>query len=170
MFRLESEQALVDAFRPRDQAVLQLPTGRSFPLFVRDYLTWAEPAGHCVFLVFRVDGGVPTGIAFCRTPPQSGIPRMCDWCHSPDTGQGVGLLTADRNSRKRVGVHVCQDLGCRGRVEDAALRAGRSPLDATRALLARIARFAQHGVGIDPGGVGRNAPASRRPQVGPSGG
>lgn len=157
MFRIPSEAVLRDAFRPRDQASLVLADGTTFPLFVRHYLAWSEPSGAWCFLIFKVRGGVPTGIAFRRGSALRGL--MCEWCHAFDPSAGVSLLTADRNSRKRVGLYVCTDLGCQTRIEDAALRAGKSPLVETEQLLVRIGRFAEQALGIDPTGAGRNAPS-----------
>jgi hypothetical protein len=165
MFKLDSEAALKAAFRPRDQGALQLPPDLTFPMFVRDYLAWIDPSGFHATLIFNVGKGAPTGIAFRRASPG---PGMCDWCHSFDPSGGVSLLTADRNSKKRVGVYVCQDLGCKNRLEDAALRAGRSPVDDLKALLERIGQFAEQALGIDLSGAGRNTPSSSlHPQSSP---
>jgi hypothetical protein len=158
MFRLPSEEALRDAFRPRDQQALLLPADAAFPQFVRSYWAWLEPSGAWLFLVFALRGGPATGIAFRRAPPAPG--GMCEWCHTFGPASGVSLLTANRNSRKRAGIYVCADLDCQTRAEDAALRAGRSPLDAVQALLERMGRFAEQGLGIDLRGGGRNLPAA----------
>lgn len=157
MFRIPSEEALRDAFRPRDQRALVPPPGAGFPQFVRYYWAWGDPSGAWLFLVFAVRGGPPTGIAFRQASPIAGA--MCEWCHTFSPSSGVSLLTADRNSRKRVGVYVCADLDCQTRVEDAALRAGRSALDEAQALLERIGRFAEQALGIDLSAAGRNQPS-----------
>jgi hypothetical protein len=155
MFKIDSEQSLVTAFRPRDRAHLELPK-LSYPLFVRDYLSWSDPSGTKVFLLFSVTRGAPTGIAFQRD--QGSVPgaRMCEWCHSYGAGDRIGLLTTDVNSRKRVGVSLCLDLSCNVKLEDAANRAGKSSVEASRALIDRIARFAREALRIDPSGAGRD--------------
>ena len=67
MFRIETEKDLLQAFRPRDRKTLELPADLKFPLFVRDYLAWSEPAGTRVFLVLPSQGSrLPVGIAFRR--------------------------------------------------------------------------------------------------------
>ena len=154
MFSLDSESALREAFRPRDRDALQ-PPPLTFPLFVRDYLSWVDPGGVHACVVFNLGRGPATGIAFRRA---GAVPGMCDWCHTFDPPGGVSLLTADRNSKKRVGVYVCADLGCKTRLEDAALRAGRSPLDDLKALLGRMGQFAEQALGIDLSGAGRFTP------------
>ena len=157
MFRLVSEDALRATFRPRDQQSLLIPSDARFPQFVRSYWGWVDPSGAWAFVVFSVRHGAATGIAFRRDSPVPGA--MCDWCHTFGPSSGVSLLTADRNSRKRVGVRVCADLDCQTRLEDAALRAGRSVVADTDVLLNRIGRFAEQALGIDPLGSGRNTVA-----------
>src|SRR4051812_44681863 len=100
MFKLDSEEAPLASFRPRDRKAVQLSTDVKLPLFVRDYLAWTDPAGGRVYLVFAVDGGAPTGILF-DTNGGAGpaVPHMCDWCHCCGTGTQVGLLTAHLNSK-----------------------------------------------------------------------
>ena len=46
MFLIPSEDALLQAFRPRDRKVLEPPPGVTYPLFVRDYRA-AGPLGAC---------------------------------------------------------------------------------------------------------------------------
>ena len=150
MFKLESEAQLREAFRPRDLKSFELAPEVKMPVFVRDYLAWTHPAGGRVFLVFAVPGGVPTGIAF-DTNSGAGptVPAMCDWCHCNTVGTGVGLLTAALNSKKRLGVHVCSDLGCKKKLEEAANRSGRSVLPAMERLIEKMGRFASEALRID---------------------
>ena len=156
MFKLDSEQALLDAFRPKDRALVELTKDVQTPLFVRDYLAWAHPAGGRMFLVFSVPGGVPTGIVFdtngCGGPP---VPHMCDWCHCSGLGTEVGLLTAQVNGKKRAGMLLCSDLSCKQKLEDEANRSGRSVLPAMAKLLERMGRFASEALKIDLSGAGR---------------
>jgi hypothetical protein len=157
MFLIDSEASLIAAFRPRDRGALELPAGTKFPLFVRDYLAWTHPAGAHVFLLFNVPKGVPTGIAF-RRDAQGGEPgatRMCEWCHSHGAADRIGLLTTDSSSRRRVGLTLCLDLGCHRRLDDAANRAGRSEVEASRLLVERIARFTREALHVDPYGANR---------------
>ncbi len=156
MFMLDSEEALLSAFRPKDRKVVELTPEVKLPMFVRDYLAWRHPAGGRVYLVFSVPGGVPTGIVF-DTNGGAGpsVPHMCEWCHCPGMGTHVGLLTATVNSKKRVGVHICSDLSCQQKLEDEANRSGRSVLPAMAKLVERMGRFASEGLGIDLSGAGR---------------
>lgn len=152
MFRVATEKDLLDAFRPRDRAHLELPKGLHFPLIVRDYLAWPDQSGARIFLFFQAPGyPKPTGIAFrrdvSRTPDGA---HLCEWCHAYGSSEQIGLLSADVSSRKRVGVSLCLDLGCGPRIEDAADRAGKNPRVQARALVERMARFSREALGIHP--------------------
>ncbi|MGE6763241.1 hypothetical protein D7X55_19810 [Corallococcus sp. AB049A] len=152
MFRIESEKELQKAFRSRDRKYVELPRGTQLPLFIRDYLSWVDPYGVRVFLVFTAPGSkTPTGIAFRRD--QQGdptlAPKLCDWCMSPTEAE-VGLLTTDVDSKRRVGVNVCLDLRCGERLEALADRSGRSALDEKARLMERMARFASEALGLEP--------------------
>jgi len=156
MFQLTSEEMLIQTFRPRDRAGMEIPSDLKFPLFVRDYVAWREPSGAGVRLVFGPPGGAPTGIFFRRAHGEPNTAQMCEWCHSGGGADQIGLMTADVNSRKRAGITICLDLRCQEKIEDAANRAGRSALDAKRAMMERIAKFAHEALGIDLSGIGRN--------------
>lgn len=157
MFKLESQDALLTAFRPKDRKRVEVPRDLALPRFVRDYLAWTHPSGACVYLVFAVKGGAPTGIVFDSNgggaEPLS--PAMCDWCHCTGKGTEVGLLTAQVNRNKRAGVHVCTDLGCREKLEDECNRIGRSVLPAMEKLLERMGRFAAEALQMDLTGARR---------------
>lgn len=150
MFKLETEEALLAAFRHRDRKLVRLAPEVRFPLFVRDYVAWTQPSGGRVFLVFAVKGGLPTGVAF-DTQDGSGpsVPHMCDWCHCGGMGTQVGLITAAFNSKKRVGVQACVDLSCAKRLEEQADLSGVSPRPAMEKLLERMGRFASEALRID---------------------
>lgn len=149
MFLIRTEQELIQAFRPRERDVVQPPEGGRWPLVVRDYVAWVEPAGARVFLVFQdPESKRPLGIAF-RRDTSGGSGQMCEWCHSLGTGDEIGLLTADRSSRKRVGIGLCRDLRCREKLEDAANLAGRSDELPKRQLMERMVRFAREALGIE---------------------
>lgn len=151
MFRFENDRALIESFRSRDRRVIEMPTGITFPLFVRDYLAWTETSGARVYLIFSAPGSrKPIGIIFRREPP-GGEPtyRMCEWCHSYGTSSEVGMLTTDVDNRRRVGVTLCNDLRCKDKLEDAADRSGRHPLQVLEQLNARMFRFAHEALGID---------------------
>jgi hypothetical protein len=155
MFKLDTPQALLATFRPRDRALVELAPEVRFPAIVRHSLAWTHPAGGRVFLVFAAPGGAPTGIAFDTNGAGPAVPHLCDWCHAPATGTSVGLLSARVNSKKTVGVHVCSDLGCMGRLEDEANRSGRNVKPALEALVAKMGRFASEALQIDLSGAGR---------------
>ncbi|MFP2924488.1 FBP domain-containing protein [Pyxidicoccus sp. 3LG] len=127
MFRIESEKELLAAFRSRDRKHVELPKGTKLPLFVRDYLSWVDPYGVRVFLVFTAPGSKRlTGIAFRRD--QQGdktlVARVCDWCRNAGSGDQIGLLTTDVDSKRRVGVNLCLDLRCNERLESTTDLAG----------------------------------------------
>ncbi|WNG16235.1 FBP domain-containing protein [Cystobacter fuscus] len=154
MFLIDTEKEFLGAFRSRDRKFVEPPKGTQFPLFVRDYLSWVDPHGVRVFLVFAPPGGKkPTGIAFRRD--QQGDKtlalRVCDWCRSSGSADQIGLLTTDVDSKRRVGVNLCLDLRCNERLESATNLAGRNALDENRQLLERMARFATEALGLDLG-------------------
>lgn len=156
MFKLDTEDALLDSFRPKDRKLVDVTKDVKLPLFVRDYLAWSHPGGTYVYLVFKAPGGVPTGIVFdVNGGPGGQVPQMCDWCHTSGLGGQVGLLTATLNSKKRIGVHVCSDLSCKDKLEDEANRSGKSALPMIAKLVDRMGRFASEGLGIDLSGAGR---------------
>jgi hypothetical protein len=152
MFRINTETELLNAFRPRDRKHVELPPGLRVPLFVRDYRAWSDPTGIRTFLVLTEPrSGRPMGIAF-RRDQQGGaslVSHMCDWCHTTGPSNEIGLLTADANSRRRVGVNLCLDLRCGEKLEMAANLAGRNPRELTRRLMERMVRFAHEGLGIE---------------------
>ena len=59
------------------------------------------------------------------------------------------MLTARVSGTRVVGLQLCSDLSCQRKLEDEADRAGRSVLPAMAALIERMGRFAQQGLGID---------------------
>ena len=150
MFRIETEKDLLQAFRPRDRDKVELPKGLSFPLFVRDYLSWTEPAGTRVFLLCHSpEGKLPMGLAFRRDQSGGSLPsQMCDWCHSYGSSNEIGLLTTDVNSKRRVGVNLCLDLRCKEKMESVADRSGRHFRDMLPPVLERMRRFAREALGI----------------------
>lgn len=151
MFRIESEQAFLDAFRPRDRGHVDLPGSVRFPLVVRDYFAWTDPSNVRVFLLFTPAGARnPVGVAFRRdqTGYRPSPAGMCEWCHSYGNAEEIGLLTAEVTSRKRVGINACLDLRCKEKVEDAANRAGASCLSQSRRMVERISRFTALALGI----------------------
>lgn len=155
MFKLDTADALLDSFRPKDRRQVELSPDFVFPLVVHDYLAWTHPAGGKVFLVFATRGGVPTAIAFDSNGGSAGVPQMCTWCHHSSAGTGVGLLTATLNGRKRVGVMVCSDLSCQQKLEDAANLNGNSVRPMMEKLVERMGRFASEALKIDLSGAGR---------------
>lgn len=152
MFRIETEAALLNAFRPRDRKHVELPQGLQLPLFVRDYFAWSDPAGVRTFLVMtEPNSRRPMGIAFRRDQQGGGLvsAHMCDWCHSQGSSNEIGLLTAEASSKRRVGVILCLDLRCGEKLETMANLSGRNPRELAHQLLERMARFAHDGLGID---------------------
>lgn len=151
MFKLATEAELLKAFRPRDRKHVQAPPDRSFPIVCLDYLTWPSEHGERVFLAFKTRAQRHvTGIAFWREKGTiaNAAPRTCNWCNAWGSANSIGILTADVNSRRSVGVFVCLDLLCGARVEEDANRRGKSALDAKAALLEKMNRFASEALGI----------------------
>lgn len=151
MFRIETEKELLQAFRPRDRGTLEVPKDLSFPLFVRDYLAWSDPSLTRVFLLMSAPGNerTPVGVAFRREPQGGGAVSMCEWCHTTGSTQGVGMITTAVNSKRRVGVHVCLDLGCKERLETESHLSGLHPREVMKPLLERMRRFTRDALRID---------------------
>jgi hypothetical protein len=150
MFKIDSEEELLKTFRPRDRKHVELTKDLQFPLRATDYLAWVHPSGGRVFLVFAAPKGPPIGLVFDSNGGAGpGVVQMCHWCHGHAAGTGVGLLTAKVNSKRRVGVHVCIDLGCAKKLEDEANRTGESVRPKMQKLIERMGEFASGALGID---------------------
>jgi hypothetical protein len=155
MIRIASETELLDSFRALDRDEVELPDDLSFPVLVKDYLTWSDPGGHRVYLVFSEPGAdsrkrSALGIVFRRSASGSGPPQMCEWCHAVRGGDGVMLLTATASSQKRVGIHLCRDLSCKDKVEAAPgahdFPESLSARDRTQRILQRMSQFARRAI------------------------
>lgn len=155
MFKLDNEEAFLQAFRPKDRPLVELPADVRFPIIVRSYFAATHPAGGRVFLVFATAKGAPTGIVFDSNGAGPPVPHMCDWCHVTAPRAHTALLTTYVNTKRRVGVHVCSDLSCKDKLEEDADRMGRSAKPAIDMLVARMGRFASETLGIDLGGANR---------------
>jgi hypothetical protein len=149
VFRISSESDLLRTFRPRDRRVFQPPAKVTYPLYVRDYLAWPDPAGGRVFVVFpEPTTGNALGLAF-RDDTGDTTSSLCEWCHSPGKPNQVALLMCEKSSKRSIGTWLCRDLACGTRVENAADLAGRNGVDARKAVLERMWRFAHEGLGIE---------------------
>jgi hypothetical protein len=150
MFLIQSEKELLNAFRPRDRNAFEPPPGRTYPVFVRDYLSWVDPSGAHVYLIIQDPSSKrPLGIAFRRNPGSAAGAQLCDWCHTHGSSQDINLLTTDRNSKRRVGVLLCTDLRCGEKIEQHANLSGRSPIEPRQRMLERMMRFARECLGIE---------------------
>lgn len=152
MLLIRNAHELVEAFRPLDLRVFELPDEDVYPMLVRDYRAWVETGGARVYLVFEDPAtGQPRGVIFRRGSGggRAIVSQMCDWCHSYGGPGEIGMLTAEATSKRRVGVVVCLDLRCRERLEEAGDLAGRNTAEARKRLLARIARFGREALGLD---------------------
>ena len=144
MFKITEDFELKKAFREIDQPAFEPPAEAEYPMFVTDYVTWSEPSGHRVFLVFSDPAkGEPLGIVFERG--SSAVPGMCEWCHSVRSGNGVSLLLAKVDGQRRVGLHLCRNLECQKRLSadpgaDDFPRTGNSVLERKK-VLSRMAEF-----------------------------
>lgn len=153
MIVIRSAHELLDAFRPVDLRLFELPGERAYPLPVPGYTAWVEHGGARVYLVFEEPAsGQARGIIFQRSNGGSGVAQMCDFCHFLGTHDEVGLLVATATSRRRVGVNACRDLRCGERLEEAANRAGRDTGLARRRLVERMARFGREALGFEAAG------------------
>lgn len=148
MIRIANEAELLDSFREVDRPEVELPRELAFPLGLKDYLAWVEPAGCRVFLVYEdPDSRKAFGIVFRRDQGGGGAAGMCEWCHSVRSGDGVGLLTASASANRRVGISLCRDLSCREKAESAPgvddLPQSPNARERVRGITRRMASFAR---------------------------
>jgi hypothetical protein len=117
MVQIHSEKELLELFRPFDREEIHLANSLHFPIRFDDYLTWEEPSGSRIYLLF-VDPSLrsPLGIVFRRDQSDGDASSMCEWCHSIRAGNGVSLLTATASTKKRVGIYLCRDLSCKDKL------------------------------------------------------
>jgi hypothetical protein len=158
MFLIRNAHELMEAFRPRDLQIFELPDEEAYPILVRDYRAWVETGGAKVYLVYEdPTTGRARGVVFRRSEAglHGRLGHMCNWCYSTGSADEIGLLTADESERRRVGVVVCRDLRCRERIEEAGNRAGRNIAEARTQLVERIARFANEALNIGKRAAGR---------------
>ena len=115
MIKIKSEQELLESFRLLDREEVILPQNMTFPFLVKDYLSWEEPSGYRVYLIFNDHRRqVPFGVVFRRDQSKGGsAARMCDWCHSISGSDEVSLLSAAASPKRRVGIQLCRDLSCK---------------------------------------------------------
>ena len=150
MIRIENEQHLLSAFRETEQSQVQIPQELKFPLALKDYLSWVEPSGHRVYLVFQdAQSGNPLGIVFQRTRGSSqASPSMCQWCHAVRPGNSVGLLTTQAGKERRIGIHLCVDLDCKEHAQKGPGRndfsEGLSDREKIERVVRRMNDFAKH--------------------------
>ncbi|HEX4925037.1 MAG TPA: FBP domain-containing protein [Bdellovibrionales bacterium] len=149
MFRIANETVLKDTFRELDRDEVVVPAELRFPLGVKDYIAWLEPSGHRAYLVF-IDpaSDKPMGIVFHRPHAKSeGINHMCEWCHCVRGSGGVGLMTAIATSRRRVGIELCTDLGCKDKIKSPPgindIRESLDPAQRVERVLKRMSDFAR---------------------------
>jgi hypothetical protein len=141
---ISSLNGLLESFRPSERQSVVVPYTMRFPLTIDPYLTWGEPSGVRVYLVYfspRKKG--PLGVIFRRDQQGSAgsPPGMCEWCLSTGSSDQIGLLTAESGPNRRVGVNLCLDLGCIVKLEVVSNVSG-IDLDRLRSmLLQKIDRF-----------------------------
>ena len=148
-FSISSETELLKCFRDLDRDEVLLSADLTFPIVVRDYLTWIEPSGCRVYLVFKDRAEkAPLGISFRRDQGPGVSPAMCEWCHSVRGGGSIGLLSATASSKRRVGIQLCRDLSCRAKVLASApgvsdLPPTTAPEAKLQSVIGRMADFAR---------------------------
>jgi hypothetical protein len=147
MFRIESEKALLDCFRPIDRSTVAPTKSMEFPLYVRDYFTWVEPSGARTYLVFPdTASGKLLGVSFRRDQPRGASPYFCEWCHSVGSSAEIGLLTADASERRRVGISACLDLRCVDKLETRSNLTGENARHLARGVIEKMSEFARKSI------------------------
>lgn len=143
-FSINSEQELIESFRPRDQKKLLLPGSLKFPLNVRSYFTWKEPSGVYTYLVVKFPNwDLPRGVAFKRTPSGGGEPTggLCSWCNAYGSSEDIGLLSIAMNANVSLSYLICQDISCIEKIEDMATLSGKNPEKYIAELYYRIGKM-----------------------------
>lgn len=158
MFKIDTEEAFRELFRPIDQEEVTLPDDFVFPLLIRGTLAWLEPGGIRTYLVFEdLEKKAPRGIVFHRKTSGSDVPAsMCDFCHSIRGGSAVGMLTANVSKKTKVGVNACKDLSCQAYLESTVpgkndMRETYRPDQKRHFLLERIGEFARRNLFLSEG-------------------
>lgn len=155
-FEIHSEEDLIEVFRPRDRKHVFLPQNLHFPILIRSYMTWTEPSGVRVYLVFKKpEWNHALGIAF-RRDQQGSLPSptgMCDWCLDYGPSDKIGLLTATVTHKKRIGVNLCLDLSCIRKLETTANLTGQDFDKLVTKLLDKMERFYNDGLQVDDGDI-----------------
>jgi len=147
---IRDSEDLLDAFRPLDLRLFELPGEDAFPMLLRGTRAWVESGGARAYLLFEEPGtGRARGIVFRRSNVGGPTGQMCSWCHSFGTSDEIGLMTADESAHRKVGVYVCRDLHCWERIEEACDRAGTDTRVHRARLLERIARFAHEALRME---------------------
>ena len=152
MNHIRTAEDLVVTFRERDQKHVILPPGMRFPVALEHYLTWIEPSGVRVYLVFQLpDWKQAVGVVFRRDQQGSSTspPGLCEWCLSTGPSDQVGLLTATVDSKRRVGLNLCLDLSCLLKLEMVSTLSGIQLPKLTTRLYQQMDRFCREVLGID---------------------
>ncbi len=150
MIRISHENEILNSFRDLDRSEVALPETMQYPLLLKDYLTWSEPSGYRVYLVFNDPvKNIPMGVVFQRGA-STGMspPMMCEFCHSIRAGDGVMMLTAAASSKRRIGLSLCRDLSCKAKIEASAPGANdfyetSTPREKIQRLVKRMAAFSR---------------------------
>ncbi len=150
MIRIQSENELLQMFRPIDRDQVRVPSDFQFPVAVVDYLAWVEPSGHRTFLVYEDQASHDgRGVVFRRShPPAEPVTNMCEWCHSVSGSGTIGLLSVSVNAKRRVGLNLCRGLECKANVEAEPpglhdLRESLSIGEKTSRIMTRMTEFAR---------------------------
>ena len=152
-YQIQSEEDLLQTFRPRDRKHVEVPKTMRFPLSLGYYHAWSEPSGVRVYLVLKKpEWKAPIGVSFKRTQQgsSSSLSRMCDWCHSCAPSDQIALLTATVDSRRRVGAILCLDFGCIYKLDMVSRISGMNFEPMARKLQERMAVFCEKALQIKP--------------------
>jgi len=149
MIRIATEQELYSYFRPIDRDHVFLSQNLKFPLVFKNYMSWEEPSGHRVYLVFEnATTGRPLGVAFRKaSAPADSAPVMCEWCHAVRGRGEVRLMTAAASRDRRIGLYLCADLHCEEEITNPPgvndLRESLSQTERIQRLMERMRVFAK---------------------------
>jgi hypothetical protein len=106
-----------EAFASHDRMLWEEPRLEDLDWDDHDFLAWPHPqAGSYFFCVPTEQAAV--GAIFEMNAGAGSFQGSCDICHAQNHDVGIksALIETHSNPRRKIGFHVCADLGCSARI------------------------------------------------------
>jgi hypothetical protein len=110
--------AIESSFLPADRyGNWVAPNLNQFPWDDRDFLAWKHPLAGNYYIVAETRAGL-TGLILQMNPGVGSTSSPCQLCLATNHRSGVkaAFVESHSNPRRKIGLHVCGDLGCSHRV------------------------------------------------------